>query len=100
MFVALKPGKERDATADQIIARLRPKLARVIGATLYLQAVQDIRGGGRIGNAQYQYTLQADSLSDLSEWAPRMLQPLPPLPQPRDPSSAQQAPGPHGPLPL
>ncbi|HEX9477223.1 MAG TPA: multidrug efflux RND transporter permease subunit [Methylomirabilota bacterium] len=90
MFVALKPSKERDATADQIIARLRPKLARVVGATLYLQAVQDIRVGGRIGNAQYQYTLQADSLADLSEWAPRMLEALRALPELRDVSSDQQ----------
>ena len=73
MFVALKPQKER-----------------VIGATLYLQAVQDIRVGGRIGNAQYQYTLQADSLADLSEWAPRMLQALRALPELRDVSSDQQ----------
>ena len=90
MFVALKPRKQRDATADQIITRLRPKLARVPGATLYLQAVQDIRVGGRIGNAQYQYTLQADSLRDLSEWAPRMLQALRGLPELRDVSSDQQ----------
>ncbi|HZP37175.1 MAG TPA: multidrug efflux RND transporter permease subunit [Methylomirabilota bacterium] len=90
MFVALKPTRERDATADQIIGRLRPKLARVIGATLYLQAVQDIRVGGRLGNAQYQYTLQADSLKDLSEWAPRMLQALRGLPELRDVSSDQQ----------
>ena len=90
MFVALKDRKQRDASADEIITRLRPKLARVPGATLYLQAVQDIRVGGRIGNAQYQYTLQADSLRDLSEWAPRMLQALRGLPELRDVSSDQQ----------
>ena len=90
MFVALKPSRERDATADQIITRLRPKLGRVVGATLYLQAVQDIRVGGRLGNAQYQYTLQADSLQDLSTWAPRMLQALRGLPELRDVSSDQQ----------
>ncbi|HJV54493.1 MAG TPA: efflux RND transporter permease subunit, partial [Methylomirabilota bacterium] len=90
MFVALKDRKQRDATADEIITRLRPKLGRVVGATLYLQAVQDIRVGGRIGNAQYQYTLQADSLRDLSEWAPRMLQALRGLPELRDVSSDQQ----------
>ena len=90
MFVTLKPRKERDATADEIITRLRPKLARVPGATLYLQAVQDIRVGGRLGNAQYQYTLQADRLRDLSQWAPRMLQALRQLPELRDVSSDQQ----------
>jgi multidrug efflux pump len=90
MFIALKPRRERDATADEVITRLRPKLARVPGATLYLQAVQDIRLGGRIGNAQYQYTLQADHLAELSEWAPRMLQALRALPEVRDVSSDQQ----------
>jgi multidrug efflux pump len=90
MFVALKPRHQRDASADQIITRLRPKLARVAGATLYLQAVQDIRLGGRRGNAQYQYSFQADSLRDLSEWAPRMLAALRDLPQLRDVSSDQQ----------
>jgi multidrug efflux pump len=90
MFIALKDRRQRDATADQVITRLRPKLARMPGATLYLQAVQDIRVGGRLGNAQYQYTLQADSLPDLSAWAPRMLQALRGLPELRDVSSDQQ----------
>ncbi len=90
MFVSLKPRSQRDATADEIITRLRPKLARVPGATLYLQAVQDIRLGGRLSNAQYQFTLQADSLSDLSSWAPKVLQALRTLPQLRDVSSDQQ----------
>jgi multidrug efflux pump len=90
MFIALKDRRQRDATADGVITRLRPKLARVPGATLYLQAVQDIRVGGRLGNAQYQYTLQADRLRDLSEWAPRMLRALRGLPELRDVSSDQQ----------
>ncbi|HJR00150.1 MAG TPA: multidrug efflux RND transporter permease subunit [Methylomirabilota bacterium] len=90
MFIALKPRRERDATADEVITRLRPKLARIAGATCYLQAVQDIRVGGRMGNAQYQYTLQADRLEDLSEWAPRMLETLRKLPELRDLSSDQQ----------
>ncbi|HKC08249.1 MAG TPA: efflux RND transporter permease subunit, partial [Methylomirabilota bacterium] len=84
------PRRERDATADEVITRLRPKLARIAGATCYLQAVQDIRVGGRMGNAQYQYTLQADRLEDLSEWAPRMLETLRKLPELRDLSSDQQ----------
>jgi multidrug efflux pump len=76
MFIALKPLNERKVTADQIIARLRPKLGRVPGATLFLQAVQDLRVGGRSSNAQYQYTMRADNLSDLTTYAPRMLDEL------------------------
>jgi multidrug efflux pump len=74
LFVALKPLDERDARAGQIIARLRPKLAQVPGATLYLQASQDVRVGGRLSNAQYQFTMQGDNLADLSAYAPKMLQ--------------------------
>ncbi len=73
VFVALKPVGERKATADQIIARLRPKLATVPGATLVLQAIQDVRTGGRPSAAQYQYTIQSDSLPDLNEWGPKLL---------------------------
>jgi len=90
MFVSLKPRSQRDATADEIITRLRPKLARVPGATLYLQAVQDIRLGGRASQAQYQFTLQADTLGELSAWAPKVLLALRNLPQLRDVSSDQQ----------
>jgi multidrug efflux pump len=90
LFVSLKPRRERDATADEIITRLRPKLARVPGATLYLQAVQDIRISGRISQAQYQFTLQADSLQELSAWAPRVLEALRGVPEIRDVSSDQQ----------
>jgi multidrug efflux pump len=73
MFIALKPLSERDARADQIIARLRRQLAHVPGATLYLQASQDVRVGGRQSNAQYQFTMQGDNLDDLTTYAPRML---------------------------
>ncbi|WP_295142155.1 efflux RND transporter permease subunit [uncultured Reyranella sp.] len=76
LFATLKPLSERDVTADQVIARLRPKLGQVPGAMLFLQAVQDIRVGGRQGNAQYQFTLQADSLPDLYTWGPRLTQAL------------------------
>ncbi len=76
IFATLKPLSERDVTADQVIARLRPKLGQVPGAVLFLQAVQDIRVGGRQGNAQYQFTLQADTLSDLYTWGPRLTQAL------------------------
>jgi len=76
IFATLKPLSERDVSADQVIARLRPKLGQVPGAMLFLQAVQDIRVGGRQGNAQYQFTLQADSLPDLYTWGPRLTQAL------------------------
>jgi multidrug efflux pump len=72
VFVALKPISERNVSIQQVMARLRPKLARIAGARLYLQPVQDIRvgGGGRQSNAQYQYTLQADDTRELYRWAP------------------------------
>ena len=73
MFVALKPPGERDVSADQVIARLRGKLSHVPGAALFLSPVQDVRVGGRMGGAQYQYTLQADDAKELFAWAPRIL---------------------------
>ncbi len=76
MFISLKPLDERHVSADQIIQRLRPKLAKVPGATLYLQAVQDVRVGGRSSNAQYQYTMRGDNLTDLTKYAPLMLNEL------------------------
>jgi multidrug efflux pump len=72
-FISLKPLAERKVSADQIINRLRPKLAVVPGATLYLQAVQDVRIGGRQSPAQYQYTIQSDSLQTLGHWATVLL---------------------------
>ena len=62
VFMELKPLAERKLTTDQVITRLRRKLQAVTGAQLFLQSVQDIRIGGRQGNAQYQYTLQSDNL--------------------------------------
>jgi multidrug efflux pump len=73
MFVVLKPWGERKLSVDLVIQRLRGKLGVVPGATLFLQAVQDVRIGGRMGNAQYQYTLQSTDLHDLTDFAPRML---------------------------
>jgi multidrug efflux pump len=70
--VGLKPLKVRRISADLIIARLRPKLARVKGVASYLQAVQDIGGGGRSANAQYQYTLLGDDLSELRSWSEKL----------------------------
>ena len=76
MFVSLKPLSERNISIDKVIARLRGKLAHEPGANLFLQPVQDIRVGGRASNAQYQYTLQADNLDELSTWGPRVLKAL------------------------
>ena len=90
LFVSLKPLEERGVSADQVIARLRPKLASVPGATLYLQAMQDLRIGARRSNAQYQYTLQGESVVDVNTWGPRMLERLRALPQLSDVSSDQQ----------
>ena len=90
MFISLKPFKERKATVDQVIARLRRKLAGIPGAPTYFQPVQDLRIGGRMGNAMYQYTLQGDNLAELITWAPRVLQRLRTLPALVDVSSDQQ----------
>ena len=76
MFVILKPLEERLMSADLVIGRLRRKLTEVPAVTLFLQAVQDLRTGGRPTNAQYQYTLQSDNVKELQEWAPRVLQKL------------------------
>ena len=73
VFIALKPLAQRKVSADQIINRLRSKLAVVTGATLYLQAVQDVRIGGRQSAAQYQYTIKSDNLALLNQWAPTLL---------------------------
>jgi multidrug efflux pump len=89
-FISLKPRAERLISADEVITRLRPKLAQVPGATLYLQAVQDVRLGGRISNAQYQFTLQSDDLQQLNTWAPRLVRAMREMPQLRDVSSDQQ----------
>jgi multidrug efflux pump len=72
LFVSLKPLAVRKESADQVIARLRKTLANEPGAQLFLQSVQDIRIGGRAGNAQYQYTLQGDDLNELRAWAPKV----------------------------
>ncbi len=89
-FIALKPLNERKASADQIINRLRPKLAVIPGVTLYLQAVQDLRIGGRQSAAQYQYTLQSDNLQELTHWAPLLLNLMKKMPQLTDVNSDQQ----------
>src|SRR2546425_1922374 len=90
MFMALKPLAERKVSADRVIDRLRGRLAHVPGATLFLQAVQDVRVGGRLSNAQYQYTLQSPNLDELNAFAPQMLAALRGLPQLRDVATDQQ----------
>lgn len=80
VFLALKPLAERKLRADQVIARLRPKLASVPGASLFLQAGQDLRIGGRQSSAQYQYTIQSDNLNDLVKWGPLLLAQVKKLP--------------------
>src|SRR5262249_539534 len=88
MFISLKP--DRKLSADEVIARLRPKLAHMPGASLFLQPVQDLRVGGRPGGAQYQYTLQGDDSQELLLWAPRVMQKLRTLPQVVDINTDQQ----------
>jgi multidrug efflux pump len=73
VYLALKPLSERKISASQVIDRLRPKLVSIPGATVFLQAGQDLRIGGRQSNAQYQYTLQSDNIDDLVAWGPRLL---------------------------
>jgi multidrug efflux pump len=89
-FISLKPRAERNVSADEVINRLRPKLAVVPGATLFLQAVQDVRLGGRISTAQYQFTLQSDNLEELNTWAPRLVRAMREMPELRDVNSDQQ----------
>jgi HAE1 family hydrophobic/amphiphilic exporter-1 len=88
--INLKPRDQREVSAGQVIARLRPKLAQVEGANLYLQVLQDIRVGGRPGRTQYQYTLQDANLAELNEWAPRVLARLQSLKELADVTSDQQ----------
>jgi HAE1 family hydrophobic/amphiphilic exporter-1 len=90
VILGLKPRDERDATADQIIERLR-KIATVPGGTVFLQASQDLNVGGRLARTQYQYTLQDANIDELNTWAPRMLEELKKLPQLRDVASDQQS---------
>ena len=93
MYVTLKPIGERDANAQQIIARLRPKLAKVEGARLYMQASQDVRLGGRATRTQFEFTLQDANLAELNGWAPKILTEMRGLPELRDVATDQQTEG-------
>jgi multidrug efflux pump len=90
VFASLYPLGQRGVSADGVIARLRRKMAVVPGATLFLQAVQDIRVGGRASNAQYQYTLQGPTLEELNEWSPKIAAALQREPNLTDVNSDQQ----------
>jgi multidrug efflux pump len=90
VFMSLKPLSERRISADQVIRRLTGELAQVSGATLFLQAVQDIRVGGRASNAQYQFSLQADTVDELYSWAPKILAELQKVPELTQVNSDQQ----------
>jgi len=91
MFITLKPLKERhNVRADEIITRLRPKLSQIPGVMLSLQSQQDISVGGRMSDAQYQYTLEDENLTELNEWAPKLLAKMRTMPELRDASSDQQ----------
>ncbi|HWF14500.1 MAG TPA: efflux RND transporter permease subunit [Candidatus Acidoferrales bacterium] len=90
IYATLKPLKQRTASASQVINRLRPQLARLPVASAFLQAVQDLRIGGRSSNAMYQYTLQSDTQEDLTKWGPILLAQMRKLPGLQDVSADQQ----------
>ena len=90
LFVSLKGLSDRKSTSAQIIARLRPKLAKVPGATLFMFPAQEIRIGGRMSNSLYQYTLKADNLEDLRLWAPKLMEALKSEPVLEDLNTDQQ----------
>ena len=93
MYITLKPHDERNADAQQIIARLRPKLEKVEGARLYMQASQDVRLGGRATRTQFEFTLQDANLTELNEWAPKILARMQKLPELRDVATDRQTEG-------
>ena len=89
-FISLKPLSERRVSADEIINRLRPKIGRIPGVTLYLQPSQDLRIGGRQSAAQYQFTLQSDNLQELVHWSPILTNLMKRMPELTDVNSDQQ----------
>ncbi|MBO0764443.1 MAG: multidrug efflux RND transporter permease subunit [Hyphomicrobiaceae bacterium] len=92
-FITLKPHDERDVSAFQVIARLRPQLEKVEGARLFLQVAQDVTVGGRIARTQFQYTLQDANIDELNTWAPKILDKMKTLPELRDVATDQQMSG-------
>jgi multidrug efflux pump subunit AcrB len=92
-FITLKPRDQRDVSADEVIRRLRPQLAKVEGAALFLQVAQDINVGGRLARTQYQYTLQDANLGELNQWSSKIFAKLKTLPELRDVATDQQTGG-------
>jgi multidrug efflux pump subunit AcrB len=92
-FIELRERPARKASLDEVIARLRPKVAKVIGVNLYLQAVQDMRLGGRSSRTQYQYSLQTANLDELKTWAPKLMAEFQKLPEIKDVATDQQSAG-------
>ncbi|MFP3506158.1 efflux RND transporter permease subunit [Burkholderia sp. SIMBA_062] len=92
-YITLKPRSQRDASADEVIRRLRPQFAKVAGVRMYLQAAQDLIIGARLARTQYQLTLQSADVGLLTGWSPRVLARLSDLPQLRDVASDQQVNG-------
>ncbi|TCL73791.1 multidrug efflux RND transporter permease subunit [Rhizobium sp. BK251] len=90
MFITLKPRDERDVSATQVINRLRPKLAKVEGAALFLQPSQDVTVGGRVSRTEFQYTLQDGNSDELNEWAPKLLAKMKTIPVMTDVASDQE----------
>ncbi|HEX9446402.1 MAG TPA: efflux RND transporter permease subunit [Dongiaceae bacterium] len=90
VLINLKPRDQRTASADQVIARLRPQLAKVQGIALFMQPAQDLNVGGRLARTQFQYTLQDADIDELDTWAPRIVAKMKTLPQIRDVATDQQ----------
>ncbi len=93
VFLDLRERPARKATIDETVARLRKRLAKLVGINLYLQPAQDVRVGGRSSRTQYQYTVQSANLDELRQWAPRVLEQLKKLPQLKDVATDQQTAG-------
>jgi hydrophobic/amphiphilic exporter-1 (mainly G- bacteria), HAE1 family len=93
MYITLKPRDDRQANAQQIIARLRPQFNKLVGARVFMQAAQDVRLGGRATRTQFEYTLQDANLDELNSWAPKILQKMKTLPMLRDVATDQQTEG-------
>jgi multidrug efflux pump len=90
LFMGLKPLSQRKISSSQVIIRLRPKMTSLAGATVFMQAGQDLRIGGRMGSAQYQYTIQSEDVQDLVKWGPTLLQNMRKLPGLADVNTDQQ----------
>jgi multidrug efflux pump len=93
LWAELKPKDERTISTEGVINRLRDRLTDIPGAAVYMQQLQDIRIGGRVGNSQFQYTLQSNNIRDLEEWAPKLLERLKASPYLQDVNSDQQGNG-------